>query len=617
MRVVYDLETYPNCFLFAAEFADVDLKVIYEISDRVNQGEELYKFLTHLETIDAEMIGFNNLAFDYPIIHELMKMKGKYTADMGYAKCDAIINGNKDERFKHMVYTNHRFVRQLDLLKINHFDNKAKMTSLKSLEFNMKSYSIQDLPFPPGTHLTFEEIDLLRFYNQHDVSETKKFYHECKDMIAFRSDLTFRHQRDFMNHSDVKIGTEIFQMALEQVGVTLYDHGPDGRKPRQTIREHIVFSECMPDIKFENVEFQRMWHRISRKKVKETKNVFKNHTVDAYGVKFVFGTGGLHASVDEESFKENNEYMILDVDVAAMYPSIAIANRFYPEHLGPKFVEVYRHLRDERNKYKKGTSENAMLKLANNGSYGQSNNPYSIFYDPRFTMQITITGQFALAKLSEMVMFDPRTRLIQANTDGITLYMPREIYPQIKAICDQWETMTGLILEEAFYHQMIVADVNSYIAQTTDGKVKRKGRYEYNVQWHQDASALVVPKVAEMHLIDGANIEETIRNWPDFMDFMMRIKVPRSGKLYREDETGTQKQEQNTSRYYVARGGQSLVKMLPPTAKAKKEGNFAWRRFNQESGWKVCVCNNMDDARLLIDYKYYIDRCEKLCLGIL
>ena len=63
------------------------------------------------------------------------------------------------------------------------------------------------------------------------------------------------------------------------------------------------------------------------------------------------------------------------------------------------------------------------------------------------------------------------------------------------------------------------------------GRVKRKGCYEYDVEWHQNASALVVAKVAEKVLLEDAPIRETVESWPDIMDFMILAKVPRSSYL--------------------------------------------------------------------------------------
>jgi len=66
-----------------------------------------------------------------------------------------------------------------------------------------------------------------------------------------------------------------------------------------------------------------------------------------------------------------------------------------------------------------------------------------------------------------------------------------------------------------------------------------------------------VPKVAELVLLRGAPIRETVETWPELLDFMIRIKVPRSSKLVLDRSMGALEQIQNTTRYYVAQGGTS------------------------------------------------------------
>ena len=160
------------------------------------------------------------------------------------------------------------------------------------------------------------------------------------------------------------------------------------------------------------------------------------------------------------------------------------------------------------------------------------------------------------------------------------------------------------------YARIHIRDVNSYIAVDTNGKVKRKGAYEYDVEWHQNASSLVVQKVAEKFFLEGANIREALAAHPDKMDFMCRVKVPRSSHLIGVYPTGERALE-NTLRYYVSEGGCNLVKVMPPLAKKPDQ----WRRIGVESGWTVCPCNNIKEAILPIDYNYYQLEVEKLCLG--
>jgi hypothetical protein len=142
-------------------------------------------------------------------------------------------------------------------------------------------------------------------------------------------------------------------------------------------------------------------------------------------------------------------------------------------------------------------------------------------------------------------------------------------------------------------------------------RLKRKGAYEYEVQWHQNAGGLVVPKVAEKVLVEGAPIRETVENWPDIMDFMLRTKVPRSSHLALEVD-GVTKRLQNITRYYIAKDGGRLFKWMPPL-KGKQE----WRKIGVESGWGVQVCNDIRDAgKLPIDFDYYVREVEKLCLAL-
>lgn len=609
MIVVYDAETFPNCFTLAAEHVDLPITWAFEISDYRNDSREIIEWVESL----TRMIGFNNIGFDYPVLHCLLKM-GYATAGDLYEKAMAIISSHDDEdgdRWAHQVYPSDRRVEQIDLFKIHHFDNKARSTSLKALEFNMRMGSIQDLPFPVGTHLNREQIALLKTYNAHDVTATKLFWQKSIDMVRFREELTRKYKRDFLNHNDTKIGKDYFTMELEKAGVQCYKFGPSGRQPIQTPRPVIHLRDAiLPWIEFREPEFQRVLGWLKGQSITETKGVFKDLTATVNGFTFVFGLGGIHGSIENETvWGDDTDWVILDLDVTSYYPSLAIEDGFYPHHLGEKFCAIYADLKARRVGYKKGTAENAMLKLALNGVYGDSNNKFSIFYDPLFTMSITLNGQLLLCLLAEQLMVVPDLRILQVNTDGITIRVRRESIEWVEEIRKAWEAQTRMVLEEKRYRMMVIADVNSYIAVGEDGSVKRKGRYEYDVEWHQNASALVVAKVAEQFLIRGDSILDEIHRFTDIMDYCLRVKVPRNSRLLYTDEHG-EHQIQNTTRYYVAKGGGTLTKVMPPL-----KGKTEWRRFAIEKGWTVCVCNDMKDAVLPIDYDYYANEVEKLTLG--
>jgi hypothetical protein len=121
-------------------------------------------------------------------------------------------------------------------------------------------------------------------------------------------------------------------------------------------------------------------------------------------------------------------------------------------------------LYEQRKTYPKGSAENAMLKLALNGVYGDSNSPFSVFYDPLFTMKITLSGQLLLCVLAEQLLKIDQLQLIQVNTDGLTVRVPRANKHQVDSMRKWWEELTSLELEEALYKTMYIRDCNNYIA---------------------------------------------------------------------------------------------------------------------------------------------------------
>ena len=140
--------------------------------------------------------------------------------------------------------------------------------------------------------------------------------------------------------------------------------------------------------------------------------------------------------------------------------------------------------------------------------------------------------------------------------------------------------------------------------------LKRKGAYEYNREWHQNQSALIVPKAAEAALIHDVSISEYVHSHEDLFDFMLRAKIPRSSRLVWVVD-GEEYPLPNLTRYYVSTVGGSLIKIMPPLAGKTEE-----RRIGIEKGRLVQPCNHITQANAPIDYQYYTQEVEKLVLGL-
>jgi hypothetical protein len=716
---VYDLEIYPNCF--TAVFANEHQKRVwvFEISNRKDDSSNLRKFLTGLYKEKARMVGFNNIGFDYPLLHWWLQNKGVSVNEI-YEEGMRLIESSNDDRFANTIPEHKQFIKQIDLYKINHYDNRAKATGLKMIEFNMRSKNIEDLPFDVGTMLTDEQIDVLIKYNRHDVMETLKFYNYNKDAIELRETLIDEYGIPCMNFNDTKIGKEYFVKQLEEtMPGSCYKQQGNGRKINQTKRDSINLADIIfPYVEFKSPVYQSVLDWIKKQTITETKGVFsdipehelgelakcarlttkkkklkqygavdknvakelrkqmkdeslsedeveslrdkvcgvpKQQDIDLLmkehpcgwveriilksgktswnfhwriaeslnvvidGLEYVFGTGGLHASRESVTYVANNEYTIIDLDVRSYYPNMFISNRVYPEHLSETFCDIYKEVYLKRKSYPKGTPQNAVMKLALNGTYGATNDQYSPFYDSQSTMAITVNGQFTLCLLIEELLEIKNLEMIQANSDGITFICKRESEPVIDELVKQWEAKTKLEMEKVVYSKMAIRDVNNYIAIYENGKTKRNGAYEYKIAWkdgeglafHQNQSMVIVKKAAHDAIVHGIPVEDTIRKCKDPFDFCLRTKVPRSSRIVLMDEKGIRYPEQNTCRYYIANKGKHLVKIMPPLVEGGSE-----REMGINKGLLVKTCNNMDDFDWDINYDFYIEEAKKLVDGV-
>ncbi len=647
MRLYYtfDLETFVNIFTFAGKFNNTDEMQLFEISDRKDEKHELLAFLSYLKNLNVEMVGYNNLGFDYPILHELMTNPYTFTYQKAHQICQTIITSQRGSGLQG-IGVNNRIIPQVDVFKLCHFDNDAKRTSLKALQFAMRSESLEDLPFGIRA-LNDQEKEVLCAYNKHDVTETEKFFLKHEHLVEMRREFLADGvlQGDVLNFSDVKIGTEYLIGRLGKAKCFT------GGKPRQTMREVIEYNRIiLPKIYFRTDVFKDIFSWFMSQTIYITSSDRPKLQTQLAGLHFHFGVGGVHASAENKIYHTDDKYQIIDIDVSGMYVAVAIANGFAPAHLGQSFVEAYRQIKNDRARYPKGSSRNAVLKLAGNGAYGNSNNPYSPFYDPQYTFSVTINGQLQILQLVELIDLLPDCELIQANTDGITVRILKENEALFKMWCKIWEEMTGLELEYVNYNRMWIRDVNSYISEKMNGELKRKGAYwyplnekEYEGWWNKDFSNLASIMAAEKAMTNSWPLEIAIRLVTNPFDFMLRYKATGESKLFIGDV-----QQLKTVRYYVSVSGQPMKKISPPKGEigqfkrangikdsvfesvmreigkgvwdirihTKNKSKYGMVTTSVQEGWKVKECNVASKFNWAdVDWSYYTEEAKKIIIG--
>lgn len=655
--VCLDLETIVNCFTCHVQPLFGDWEATFEISQWRDDRALLLQWIEYWRANRVPIITFNGLNFDYPLLHFFWQNPGATCFDL-YDRAQEQIHDRT--QFK-TVRPSDYFAPQIDLMKVHHMDNRAKLTSLKALQVNMRLDSVVEMPLPWDQPISRDDISrVLIPYNRHDVRATKQFALISLDAIKFRIELQDMLDGDVLNWSDTKIGSKILEQRLGEEVCYTRENG--SREARKTKRDRIALADIIfPYVRFSHPEFNRIlsWMRsqvITEDEVTgklKTKGVFTDVHATVGGLDFHFGTGGIHGCVPSQVVRSDAETMIRDIDVAGLYPAIAIVNKLYPEHLGERFVFEYAQLPIERAKYKKGTPRSNAFKLSANGSYGNSNNEHSFLYDPKFTLTITVNGQLMLAQLCEWLLTVPSVRLLQANTDGVTYTIRRDQIAKAQEIEKAWQAFTRLVLEDAEYDVMFIGDVNNYCARSTSDKWKLKGRFWYPKQfpdditnaspsaWHKDFSALIATKAAVEFMTAGAPIERTVYDCDDPFLFCLRAKVDRGSKLFiGQNET------QRILRYYIATDGEPLRKVMPPKGPAgawkRKNGiddslyhsvlqevGDAWdarihtanrskyetRETSLQAGYLVASANDIRDFSWdRLHYEFYIREAEKLVI---
>jgi len=265
---------------------------------------------------------------------------------------------------------------------------------------------------------------------------------------------------------------------------------------------------------------------------------------------------------------------------------------------------------------------NTAIKLALNGTYGKSNDKWSFFYDPKYTMSITINGQLLLAMLIEELAELKDITVLQANTDGVTVKIPKEELSKLQTICSDWEKLTQLELECNYYQKMVIRDVNNFIAQDVDGHIKDKGlAFEIDKAIYKNHSMRIVRIALANYFINYVPIELTLRDHllgndyqigtkkvknHGIFDFCLSYKGNKDWSLVGKEEDKEYKY-QKTNRYYITNSGVNLF----------KNHSSDGRVIGLQVGWEATIFNKyVKQDTYDINYDFYTKECQKIIKSI-
>lgn len=621
-KIIVDIETIVNCFVLCGVDADSDKKFHFVLWKNRNDLEKLFKFLHWCIDQNVVQITFNGLAFDSQILQDLLAnernlllMDTDSVINIIYKKSQEVIQ--KSNIGEWQEYPEWKLeIPQLDVFKLNHWDNAAKSASLKWLQCSMDWPNIEDMPHH-HTHYIENESELgeVISYCYNDCFATKKVFELSKDGVELRRDLTKEYGINLQSASEMKMSKELFLYFLSR------KTGIDKKelKKYSTQRDTIEVEKILlPYIHFERQESIMLLNNFKKLVINgsELKGAFK-YKVKYRGLESVYGVGGIHGFSQQKTYKADENTVIMSSDVKSYYPNLVIRNGWSPAHIPKKvFCEQYEWFYEERKKEKKGSAKNKAWKLLLNGTFGLSIEKNSFLSDPQLGVSITVNGQLLLTMLMEMVCEAiPEAIPIMQNTDGQEVMIPRAKEAQYLEICSQWEKLTKLELEHDKYKALFAFDCNNYIGQFESGEVKCKGRFEFEAHdkykidvLHKNKSFLVVCKGIYEYFVNGIDPETFIRSHRNIYDFCGFARAKGKWKFIQITGTGegvVEKPIQKTLRYFVSSTGSKVIKRNSEDGRQIQvlAGRRHITEFNKfwEKEW--------DDYNL--DYSYYIREIYK------
>ena len=627
---VYDIEVFPNVFHCTVKNTETSELHKFEISCRRNQLDELVEFFHTVNTkytfgdlyttdikLDTNILfcGYNNLHYDNAIInyiidcYNIMKYKGYRDICRSVFNLSKVITTSSEDdnsawrKWKYMICFD-----SFDILTML-YSNKLRV-GLKEIQVTMQYKNVQEFVADWQADLPENQIDSMIDYNINDVNSTEELLNRCKKDIDLRIAIEDEYGVRVLSKDGVNIGMKILtQKYLEKTGQTWWDI-KDLRSPMSVIPLNNVI---LPFIKYDSPILTRVLNDMKSQIVSPGRKGYENKFVFE-GLQYSVGVGGIHSVNKPEIIIPKEDEMLIDIDVASLYPSMLIEYEFYPKHLGPEFLEVYKQIKDERieAKHNGNKVKNETLKLALNGLSGNLQNEHNFCYSPFAVMQIRINGQLLLLMLAEKLT-QLGCRIVQANTDGLFVLLKRDVYSKVNNVCREWEQLTRLTLEEERFKAMYQYAINDYFAITEDDKVKEKGMFITTVKLGKGLTPKIIPKAVINFFKNGVSVEETIKGCQDIRDFLMSEKT---GKQWHVEYNN--KEQQRTNRFYASTNGAYLWKW-----KEKDTNRFdisipcptekQYQNMLTASG--VTLLNYLDDKPIeerKINYRYYIMEAYKI-----
>lgn len=479
-----------------------------------NQQEELSEFLWDTQMY---MAGYNNKGYDQYILKAIL---------IGYEpeeikQCnDWIISGHEGWRWEGFEYNIVILPPQMELMH-----DIVPHKSLKECEGNLCcDITESTVSFDITTMWTKEELAEMVYYCTQDVTNTIKLYEQRKPYFQTKVDLL----RGIGEDETFALCNTNANVVAKYLGGQQYEFDEN---EKYQFPSNIDLSVIPEDI----LNFYRNMESKYNRDGSINEEASASYEVDICGIPSKLGFGGIHGCRNNYIEVATDDRLILNVDAFSFYPSIMLLYGHLSRGVTKKerFQDAYDLRKDS--KFNKDSLvpryKIPALKLILNTTFGTSGSKFNKLYDPIKLKSVCVHGQLFLIYLTQKLAVVPSILQLQYNTDGIMFSVDKKDEEHVIQIIKEFEAETGFIMERDNIKGVWQRDVNNYIVEMDNGKIKSKGGVfsALNKSMFEANSLRIVSEAVIDYFTKGTPVEKTIMECNDIFKFQM---IAKTGSTY-------------------------------------------------------------------------------------
>lgn len=396
------------------------------------------------------------------------------------------------------------------------------MKSLKEIEgCLLLDITETTLSFDSPTKWTKEEYEEVLHYCQADVNALRPLFDARKSYFKTKFDLCKLSNID----PKTNIGLTNAKLCAKFLEAEMVKRNDE--------RDYVIPKSV--DISKIPKDILNFFNRINDKSITDEEIFTSKLEYNFHGMPSVFANGGAHGAISNFIFIQENEpdMIVINADFASLYPHLLAL---------PQYNFISRNIKDKNAYYDtlqrrlqlkhEGKKEEQLpLKLILNTTYGCQNNKYNDLYDPKGARGTCYTGQLLITELTEKIYRIGNVQLIQLNTDGVMVKLPKNRLDEYYKVCKSFSEKCGIELEYDIIKKIIQRDVNNYcmlygdekhtnikakggcFGSLPDIKVKENGELQTDYKPNFKVNSLAIVSEALLkYLLFSKDIRETIEN---------------------------------------------------------------------------------------------------------